>query len=330
MEHIQKTTQKPIHIGIVGLGMVGQPLARYFESQGYVRGQTLFCCDTDSKKGYQDSLESAHIIFVCVPTPRGKNGECDTSIVESVVAQHAKKDNVIVIKSTVTPGTTERLARTYHANILFNPEFLTESRAWEDFIHPDRQIVGFTEPAKKYAKIVLMLLPQAFFSSPGALDAYTFWALNATEAEVGKYAANVFGALKVTFGNVMADYCTILESNLRKADDGASVSYENVRLALMYDARIGGSWLDVHRGGYRGFGGYCFPKDTSAFIVSMRLLIEQCTPQDPMRQVYEKGLALFEAMYAYNEALLESQGVGIQSISKHDHEIRVDLAKGQS
>jgi UDP-glucose 6-dehydrogenase len=329
IQHVLNTNA-PLRVGIVGLGMVGDPLRRYLEGKGFVRGKTLFCLDADRQKGFQDAIEKAHLIFVCVPTPMGAHGECDTSIVESVVKKYARKNNVMVIKSTIIPGTAEMLAKKYNANVLFNPEFLTESRAWEDFIHPDRQIVGFTKSARQYTKMALMLLPQAFFSSPGALDAYTFWTMNATEAEIGKYAANVFGALKVTFANIIADYCTLMDGVLCEKQIDAHVSYDNVRLALMHDARIGGAWLDVHRGGYRGFGGYCFPKDTSAFIVSMRSLIDSMGSDDAMRPVYEKGLLMFEAMYAYNEALLKSQGVDVASISKHDHELRDGLSCPQN
>ncbi len=98
-------------IGIVGLGMVGEPLKRYFETKGFKRGNNLFCYDADPAKNYSDDVGKAEIVFVAVPTPSKKDGSCDTGIVESVVKKFAKTAETIVVKSTVPPGTVEILAK---------------------------------------------------------------------------------------------------------------------------------------------------------------------------------------------------------------------------
>src|SRR3990167_707539 len=134
-----------LKIGIIGLGMVGEPIRRWFEEiNGFKRGRELFCYDADPKKSYTDDVNKADIVFVSVPTPSNPDGSCNTSIVESAVAG-LKNGKIIVVKSTVPPGTVADLQKKYpKKRLIFNPEFLTESQAWEDFISPDRQIIGST------------------------------------------------------------------------------------------------------------------------------------------------------------------------------------------
>jgi UDP-glucose 6-dehydrogenase len=155
-----------IKIGIIGLGMVGEPIRRWFqEVNGYKRGRDLFCYDVDSKKGYSDDVNKADVIFVSVPTPTNPDGSCNVSIVESTVAG-ISDGKIVVVKSTVTPGTVERLQKKHpKKRLIFNPEFLTESQAWEDYLSPDRQIVGHT--AKSISDSVEVL--NNILSVPGHL-----------------------------------------------------------------------------------------------------------------------------------------------------------------
>mgnify|MGYP001590183970 CR=1 FL=1 len=311
-----------VPIGIVGIGMVGGQLARYFfEERKYERGKDLFLCDADLSKGYTDDVNAASVVFMCVPTPRNANtGACDLSILEEALGRLGDS-KVVVLKSTVPPGTTERMQKKFprHA-FLFSPEFLTESRAWEDMMRPDRQIVGHTASSKEHASAVLGLLPKAFFSSPGTLGTYTYTRVNATEAELGKYAGNTFGALKVTFANILADFCALLEEESRANDREISVNYNNVRMVLAHDHRIKDAWLDVMHGLYRGFGGYCFPKDVSALIARGKELLNTVPEHHPQRQQYEKGIHLLEAMWDYNKELLASQNLTMEDVSVHDKE----------
>ena len=302
-------------IGIVGIGMVGDPLRKYLELNGFTRGVDLFCYDADKMKGYEDDVSHAEIIFICVPTPARDDGGCDTGIVESVVAQYASPDRTFVIKSTVEPGTSGRLAQKYKTNILFNPEFLTEANAWDDMIHPDRQIIGHGAHNSDAVFHILSILPRPSID----LSAH---AINTTEAEIGKYSANVFGSMKVTFANIIADVCDMIALSLQK--EGVSehrVDYEMVRRIVGGDKRIGDYWLVVNHGNYRGFGGYCFPKDTAAFT-SVAKKAYQCLPEnDPRRDISGKGIRFLEAMWEYNKALLASQGLTVSDVSSHDADL---------
>ena len=287
-----------LKVGIVGVGMVGTPLKRYFEERrGYERGTTLFLFDLDPKKGFNDDVNRADVIFISVPTPRGEDGAAKINSVEDAFGR-LTSDKIVVIKSTVPPGTTEYFQKKFPQHkVLFNPEFLTERHAWEDFIKPDRQIVGFTETSIDAAHAVLTLLPKAPFMSPWGVNTYRPTKITATEAEIIKYGGNVYFSRKITFANALA----MLAEN-------HGVEYDNIRLGMAADYRIGDSHLDVTHGGYRGFGGYCFPKDLNALMVHME-----------QRGVHE-GAELLREDWDFNKKLLESQGLTVEDVSVHDKE----------
>ena len=215
-------SEPQLKVGIIGLGMVGTPLKRYFEERrGYVRGTTLFAFDIDSAKGYSDDINRADVIFISVPTPRGEDGAAKTDALEHAFTRIAG-GKIIVIKSTVPPGTTEYFQKKYPQHkVLFNPEFLTERQAWEDFTKPDRQIVGFTEASIDAAHAVLSLLPKAPFMSPWGIDTYHPVKITATEAEIIKYGGNVYFSRKITFANALA----MLAEN-------HGVNYDNIRVGM--------------------------------------------------------------------------------------------------
>ena len=304
---------KNVKIGIIGVGMVGTPLARWlFEIKGYQRGKDLFCFDKNIKK-YSDNISSAKIIFICVPTPSNEDGSCDISIVESVISQFAGSEKIVVLKSTVPPGTCEMLSRKYKINFfLFNPEYLTEASALEDFSWPDRQIVApVNKESEEFCTLLLDLLPSA---------AFEFCKASSTEAEMAKYGGNVFGAIKVAFANIWADFCEVL-----------GVDYENVRKIISNDCRIGHSWMDVWHGAYRGFGGFCFPKDLKALIAFAKILSEK-SDGDGMeilkqKRLLQKGINVLEAIWDYNEYLLFTQGLSVKEVSVHDSELKIKLKK---
>lgn len=285
-------------VGVVGVGMVGGPLARYFEEvRGFVRGRDLFLYDIDVKKSYGDDANRADVIFVCVPTPRNpEDGSADTSLIADAIRK-IKGAKIVAIKSTVPPGTTEAFQKQYPRHkFLFNPEFLTESRAWEDMIRPDRQIVGFTEQSLDAAHLVLSLLPKAPFMSPWGIGTYAQTRITATEAEFIKYAGNIHFVRKVNWANALA-----------QAAEKLGADYENVRKGMAADHRIGDSHLDVDHGGYRGFGGFCFPKDTAAFLAFAK--------EHELSDVH----ALIAADWKFNEDLLASQGLTVEDVSAHNH-----------
>jgi len=312
-----------ISVGIAGLGMVGTPVRRWFEEvRGYRRGEDLFCYDVDPKRGCFDDIGRATVVFVCVPTPPNPDGSCNTSIVESVVAQ-LPPGRIVVIKSTVPPGTTEGLQRKFpEQKLMFCPEFLTESQAWADFIKPSRQLIGVTEQSKQHSIEVLNLLPQGLFQRPDTPIYGGREVVTATEAELTKYASNVFGALKVVYANVLADMSWLM-SQL----SFAPVDYNHVRAMVASDLRIGPAWMDVSHGSYAGFGGYCFPKDTAAFIAFYEKIIKDFhhdVKAHGYLGVLQAGLDLLKSAYAYNEQLLRAQGLSIEDVSQHDKQIVLD------
>ncbi|MDP3792749.1 MAG: hypothetical protein Q8Q89_03380 [bacterium] len=311
-----------IKIGIIGLGMVGEPIKRWFEElNGYKRGRDLFCYDVDAKKGYADDVNRADIVFVSVPTPPNADGSCNTSIVESAVAS-TKDGKIVVVKSTVTPGTIEKLQKKHpKKRLIFNPEFLTESQAWEDFLSPDRQIVGHTAKSVSDTVEVLNLLPKKHFIRPWTSD-YSKKSINATEAEFGKYASNVFGYMKVVYGNILADLCHTVGKV-----QGVKVDYDNIKELIGADLRIGPSWLNVSHGDYCGAGGYCFPKDMNAFIAFAETMEKDAAKKKKLDkehlQILRSGIAVLKSVRSYNETLIKAQGLSMEDVSKHNTEIIV-------
>lgn len=321
-----------IKIGIIGLGMVGEPIKRWFEEyHKYRRSRELFCYDTDPKKGYSDDVNRADMVFVAVPTPTNHDGSCNISIVQNAVAT-INDGKIVVIKSTVPPGTVEGLQKKYsRKKFIFNPEFLTESQSWLDYIKPDRQILGHT--AKSYGDIkeILAVLPRAHFERPWSSD-YTKKDINATEAELAKYASNVFGYIKVIYGNILADMCHALEVHFRKNKINAEVNYENIRETISADPRIGPAWLNVEHGNYCGAGGYCFPKDMAALINFAENLVSDLSASKSKTDSgfvvsLKKGIGVLKVIADYNDTLLKWQGLTIEDVSRHDKDIIVSKRK---
>jgi UDPglucose 6-dehydrogenase len=228
-------------IGVMGLGVVGDAVHHSFERQG----RPLRVYDPGRKLGSAEEINEADIVFVCVPTPYDAARGFDSRALEDAVSM-LEGSKVVVIKSTVLPGTTEayQVRYTQHC-LLFNPEFLREAHARADFSRPDRQIVGYTAQSRHLAEWVMGLLPAAPFTRTVA----------AREAEMVKYMTNCFLALKVTYANEMYDLAAALD-----------IDYDAVREGVEADERIGASHLQVMDGGYRGYGGKCLPKDTKALL----------------------------------------------------------------
>ncbi len=228
-------------IGIIGAGVVGGALLAFLRDAG--RDVRVF----DPPQGYNsmDALEDVGVLFVCVPTPYTPGRGFDDHYLNQAMAS-VRGSKTIVIKSTVLPGTTQlQQDRFPQHRLLFNPEFLREATAFDDFVRPDRQIVGCTSISERDAERVMALLPRAPFELICA----------ASEAEMAKYVANAFLAVKVSYANEIFDLCKRL-----------GIGYEPVRQIVANDARIGGSHMDVFDSGYRGYGGKCLPKDSKSLI----------------------------------------------------------------
>lgn len=230
-----------MQIGIAGVGIVGTAIQNYFEAQ---EKQTVLY---DPPRGLTDisALRRCDLVFIAVPTPHTDTG-FDASAIETVLPLLGDGASV-VIKSTVLPGTTDQYQEKFpELSLFFSPEFLTQSRAVEEFINPTRQIVGYTNENRAQAEEILKILPKAPYMT----------VMKAIEAEMVKYMNNVFYALKVTYANQIYDICEAL-----------NIDYD----AVMKGAVTNEPWMatnhwDVMFGGYRGYGGKCLPKDSKSLI----------------------------------------------------------------
>ncbi len=202
----------------------------------------------------EEAIDFAEIIFLALPTPPGEDGSADLSYVLGVADQLGKlmkEYKVIVDKSTVPVGTSDKVyaAIEKHASVEFavvsNPEFLREGFAVDDFLNPDRVVVGTEDP--RAIKIMTELY------KPFIHDGHPLIIMDEKSAELTKYAANAFLATKITFMNEIANFCELV---------GADV--DKVRLGIGSDSRIGHKFLYPGI----GFGGSCFPKDVSALLKS--------------------------------------------------------------
>ena len=133
-------------IGIIGQGFVGNAIYQKFKNYFDV-----YTYDLDESKRTSGETEamSQNIVFVCLPTPMNSDGSCSTELVEWTIDKicKLKKCKIIVVKSTISPGTTARWNSNYDIDIVFNPEFLTEANAVEDFNNQNRIILGGPRPA---------------------------------------------------------------------------------------------------------------------------------------------------------------------------------------
>jgi len=239
-------------VGIIGKGFVGGSMYENFKNVF-----NTLVWDTDETKRtvatFREFVETSDIIFVCVPTPMKSSGECDVSIVSSVIDDIAQIDRrkYVVIKSTVTPGTTSRLASDFNMTIGFNPEFLTEANAHNDFRTQPLIVIGADDPG------LAAVMTQLYYEFNSAVDNVAHVIQRTTkEAELFKYLANSFLATKVIFANEFKILC-----------DKVDVDYGRIAELAVLDKRLGHThWRVPGPDGQYGFGGSCFPKDTSALL----------------------------------------------------------------
>ncbi len=264
-------------IGFIGQGFIGKNYADDFERRGF---SVIRYALEEPFVQNKDRIKECDIVFVAVPTPTTPEGY-DDSIVRSAVAL-ARNGATVVIKSTLLPGTTEAIQKSYpKKKVMHSPEFLRVTQASRDAAFPDRNMIGIT--SKKHrgaAEQVLALLPAAPYNL----------ICRAREAEYIKYAGNTFLYMKVMFANLFYD-----------AVETDGCDYEVVARAVAADPRIGPGHLTVkhesgHRGAKvgRGAGGMCFIKDVAAF----RILYEKLLPKD------KAGARILRAMECKNTELL--------------------------
>lgn len=250
---------KKYKFGIVGYGFLGSAITHGFGLHADIKVHDKFK-DFDT---LEDVVDHAEIIWICLPTPMNmQTGEMDLGIIEENVSkvhdmvdgEHPRK--TIVIKSTVVPGTTRHLASKYpKLDFVMNPEFLTARNNRLDFICTARIILGGDSPDSLPVQKLKEVYEYRFGQS---VPIYTSsW----EEAEVTKYGANCFFALKISYFNFLYDLCGNLDKEF------GAVDFDRVRDMVLADGRIGRSHANVPGwDGSRGYSGACFPKDVNAFI----------------------------------------------------------------
>lgn len=241
-----------MNIGIIGNGFVGSAVRNGFSShlnfvdkiKVYDKNKSL------SSNSLSDTVNNSDFIFLSLPTPANKDGSINLDLINSSLKEIndvINKDNIILIKSTVTPGTTEYFSRKYpKLNFVFNPEFLTEKNANFDFINQSRIILG---GSKLLTTKVSALYELRFPNTPIIKTNYR-------TAELIKYMNNCFLATKVSFMN---------EMNLLAKEIDAD--WDKALIGFQMDKRVGKSHNNVPGpDGKLGFGGSCFPKDIQALM----------------------------------------------------------------
>ncbi|MCS6849871.1 MAG: UDP-glucose/GDP-mannose dehydrogenase family protein [Gemmataceae bacterium] len=218
-------------------------------------------------------IEGARLIFIAVGTPQGSSGSADLSNIWAVadaLAPRLRPGQIVVVKSTVPVGTNRALAErlAHHGcrgvDVVSNPEFLKEGAAVEDFMKPDRVVVGVRHP--EVAEVLRELY------APFLRTEHPFLVMTPESAEMTKYAANAMLATKISFINEMANLCERL---------GADIN--DVRRGIGHDARIGFQFLFPGA----GYGGSCFPKDVRALIDLSRRLGYPLALMEAVDQVNE-------------------------------------------
>ncbi len=234
-------------VGVVGFGFLGRAFVHGFILHADIK---IYDKYDDTYDSLWETVNSSEYVFIGVPTPMNEDGTQDLSSMDDAVksvVDVAEKRKIIVLRSTIIPGTTRNYAEKYPKHdFVFNPEFLTERQAKLDFINAARIILGGEESATEKIK---SFYRTRFSYTPIYL---TTW----EAAEVSKYMANCFFAVKVSFLNEMYDVAKHI-----------NVPYEELRDMWLADQRIGNSHTDVPgHDKCRGYGGKCFPKDVQAFV----------------------------------------------------------------
>lgn len=249
--------------------------------RNHQRGRLIFTTNLEA------GIQASDIVFVAVGTPGKADGHPDISGVLAVaeaVGRHANGPKLIVNKSTVPVGMADMVieAAQRHAkhriSVVSNPEFLREGHAIEDFMKPERVVIGadnddaFGQMKALYAPFVKDTLAPVL-------------TMNIKSAELTKYACNSFLAMKISFANVMANLC-----------DQLGADYNDVKRGLQTDSRIGDKFLNAGI----GYGGSCFPKDVRALVQLAQSAGESVPLLEKVEETNERQkMRLFEKVQAY-------------------------------
>ena len=234
-------------LGIIGKGFVGSAVAHGFDKD---------CEQVIVDPKYTDNeitdVLDCKLVFVCVPTPPNEDGSINVDIVHDVLIELSMRDykGVVVVKSTIIPDYLHEFKKEFDLKIVYNPEFLTESNANEDFKNPPFQVFG-----GKWRDCEVV--EKAYLRHSSVRIVPTF-KVDLTTASLLKYTINSWLATKVTFFNELKQLHELGSS---------MVSWEQFTDMLSRDERMGNSHMKVPGpDGKPGFGGHCFPKDTEALL----------------------------------------------------------------
>lgn len=222
---------KEYNIAVIGCGVIGGALIKWVEENTHHKILRI-----DPPKGYNDDISKADIAFVSIHIPTESDGTQDLTVLGGIIENCP--DIPIFVRTTLLPGTSQKLSEKYKRDVNFMPEFLTERTAVEDFY---RQPMVFSNHED--------MLKEIFVGKE-------YVVMNSLEAEVTKYTHNVFGALKVTYFNGIYEYCQQL-----------GIDYDKVLAGSLLSGYINKPHTQVPGpDGNLGYGGKCFPKDVNAFI----------------------------------------------------------------
>lgn len=272
-----------MHINICGYGFVGGSIGNLCKENDVkysiydVEEKVDLYADKCFKElkdliEWSESKNKINYYFICVPTPTGDNGECDTSIVEKVVMgirDSAEKDAIIIIKSTIPPGTTRRIYEKYVKNnidIVFCPEFLREKSANEDMYNAEFTLIGTPRYDKVLADKLTYLFKNGLYKHKkrnflqkilNRKNDFRVYFEGFEELELFKYTINTFLATKIIFFNEINELC-----------DKIGVDYNNVKTLFKLEPRIGDYGTEVPGNGNRFYGYFlkCLPKEVKAMI----------------------------------------------------------------
>lgn len=237
-------------IGIIGVGVVGKAIKNGFEDF-----HEIFLHDPKLGTILEDVTANTNFAYIAVPTPSDpETGECDTSIIKSVLEKLPDGYNV-VIKSTIIPGTTKELQNKFsNLNICCSPEFLRSKTSNYDFQNQDILVIGSEN--NKLSELVIKQHKDA-----GIINENNIFVVTPTQAELVKYAKNSFYAMKVIFANQFHDLSKKLGEDWSIVKDIITTPQEQ---------QIGPSHLNSPNINQKGFSGACLPKDTVALSHMLR------------------------------------------------------------
>ncbi len=260
-------------LGIIGFGILGKALNHVFEIKFPIY---IYDKYQEQYKDISPLAENADIIFLAVPTPMKPSGEIDTSYVEDALkiisnaVKKAKRNPLVIVHSTVTPGTIAKLQKKYNnIHLAFNPEFLTEKNFLNDMRNTDRVVIGAENEnnARKIKRVYQEIFPDA-----------KYILTNTRTAEMIKYASNVTLASQIMIANEIYQICKKFK-----------IDYDVVKNTLLLDKRIGSNINVPGNDNDFGFGGKCFPKDLNALI---HISKQQGYHPELLEQVWKTNLKL--------------------------------------